>query len=135
MKKAIPYLLFAITLLVVYFAPVGSAHALQIANPHMIADTAKNEVCAGIGLTSGGGCGDSGAQVTKALSAAVSLLSVIAGLVAVVMVIIAGLKFVTSGGDTNKVASAKSSIIYAIIGLVVVALSQMLVHFVFNQVK
>ena len=117
------------------WVPVASAYASPgLSTISGVADTAKNEVCAGIGLA-GNGCGDSGVQVSKALSAAITLLSVIVGIVAVIMVIIAGLKFVTSGGDANKVASAKNAIIYAIIGLVVVAASQMLVHFVFNQVK
>lgn len=119
---------------VVGMAPVANAYALPYATSSVVADTAKNDVCAGIGLA-GNGCGDSGAQVSNALGVAVNLLSVIVGIVAVIMVIIAGLKFVTSSGDTNKVASAKNSLIYAIIGLVVVAASQMLVHFVFNQVK
>jgi hypothetical protein len=46
------------------------------------------------------------------------------------MIIIAGFKYITSGGDTNKVASAKSTLTYAIIGIVVVALAQLIVHFV-----
>ena len=52
-----------------------------------------------------------------------------------VMIIIAGFKYVTSGGDTNGVASAKNTIIYAIIGIVVAALGQILVHFVLTTTQ
>jgi hypothetical protein len=54
--------------------------------------------------------------------------------VAVIMIIVGGLKYITSGGDSNNVSSAKSTIIYAIIGLVVVALAQFIVQFVLNKV-
>jgi hypothetical protein len=49
------------------------------------------------------------------------------------MVIISGFKYVTSGGDPQKVSGAKSTLIYAIVGLIVVALAQILVHFVLQQ--
>src|SRR4029077_20357094 len=52
----------------------------------------------------------------------VNILSVIVGVVAVIMIIWGGFKYITSGGETGKVTSAKNTIIYAIIGLIVVAL-------------
>lgn len=57
-------------------------------------------------------------------------MSIILGAIAVIMIVIGGFKFVTSGGDTNAVASAKNTIIYALVGLVVVALAQVIVHYV-----
>lgn len=136
MKRTLLFLSIGTALLLgaVSLWPVQSVFAATLPPLDLAADTAKNDVCAGIGLV-GGGCGDNGAQVNSAIAVAINLLSVAVGIVAVVMVIVAGLKFVTSGGDANKVAGAKNAIIYAIIGLVVVATAQMLVHFVFNQVK
>jgi uncharacterized membrane protein YuzA (DUF378 family) len=64
----------------------------------------------------------------------VNIFSLIVGIVAVIMIIVGGLKYITSGGDSNNVSSAKSTIIYAIIGLVVVALAQFIVQFVLNKV-
>jgi hypothetical protein len=46
------------------------------------------------------------------------------------MIVLSGFKYITSGGDANKVSSAKSSLVYAIIGLVIVVLAQVIVHFV-----
>lgn len=63
----------------------------------------------------------------------VNFLSFIVGVVAVIMIIIAGLKYITSGGDSNNVASAKNTILYAIVGLVIVALAQVIVRFVLQK--
>jgi hypothetical protein len=43
---------------------------------------------------------------------------------------IAGFKYIASAGDQNKVASAKGTLIYALVGLAVAALTQFLIHFV-----
>lgn len=48
---------------------------------------------------------------------------VFAGAVAVFLIILSGIKFVTSGGDPKQVEGAKHTMTYAIIGLVIVLLS------------
>jgi cytochrome bd-type quinol oxidase subunit 2 len=63
----------------------------------------------------------------------VNIFSVIVGIVAVFMIIVGGLRYITSGGDSSKVNSAKNTILYAIIGLVVVALAQVIVGFVVQR--
>ncbi len=75
----------------------------------------------------------SGVSVNSLIRTIINILSFVVGVVAVIMVIIGGFNYVTSGGDSNKVSSAKNTIIYALVGLVIVALSQVLVQFVFNQ--
>jgi hypothetical protein len=50
------------------------------------------------------------------------------------MIIIGGLRYITSGGRDTGVTSAKNTILYAIIGLIIVALAQLLVRFVLRQV-
>jgi hypothetical protein len=67
------------------------------------------------------------------VSQAINIFSVIVGVIAVVMIIIGGVKYITSGGDANNVTGAKNTILYAIIGLVVVALSQVIVQFVLGS--
>lgn len=96
----------------------------------------KEAVCNGVGLTiSGGGCGDSGAQVSATISNVINLLLIVVGVIAVIVIIVAGLNFITSGGDSNKVTAAKNTIVYAIIGLVVVAFAEVIVHFVISTAK
>ncbi len=91
--------------------------------------TSKETACEGAGI--GKAC-DGGNGLKKAVTAIVNVLTAIVGVAAVIMIIIGGFRYITSAGDANKVSGAKSTIIYAIIGLVVVALAQILVHFVIN---
>ena len=76
------------------------------------------------------GDGDATTKVNNAVSLALNLFSAVVGIIAVVMIIVGGVKYITSGGDSGNVASAKNTILYAIIGLVVVALAQIIVRFV-----
>lgn len=94
-------------------------------------DTTKDQVLGGVGDV-GGKCADSGA--TSIFKTVTNILSLVAGAVAVIMVMISGFKYVTSGGDANKVASAKSTLVFALIGIAIAALAQTLVHFVINKV-
>lgn len=64
----------------------------------------------------------------------VNIFSVIVGIVSVIMIIYGGFRYVTSGGDAGSVSNAKNTIIYALIGLVVVALAQFIVQFVLDKV-
>jgi hypothetical protein len=67
-------------------------------------------------------------------SKVVNFFSVVVGFVSVIMIIYGGFRYITSGGDSGRVGNAKNTLIYAIIGLVIVALAQVLVHFVLNNV-
>lgn len=116
------------------FALPGHASAFALPATY-VADTPQQQICAGVGLTtSDGSCGDQGAQVSTVLKNVINVLSLLVGIITVIMIIISGFRYVTSGGDSGKVASAKNTLIYALIGLVVVALSQGIVLFVLNKV-
>jgi len=78
---------------------------------------------------------DEGTQkIQDIVTTIVNIFSVVVGIVAVIMVIWGGFKYITSGGDQSNVTSAKQTIMYAIIGLVIVALAQFLVQFVLDKV-
>ena len=117
---------------------MGVAAALSVPashNPLLAVNTSsKDDVCSGIGLA-GGNCGDNGQHVSTVVQNIIRVLSIITGIVAVIMLIIGGFKYITSGGDSSKVASAKSTIVYAIVGLIIVALAQVIVQFVIGQTK
>lgn len=97
----------------------------------------RDQVCTGIGIGGGsGGCdANAAAQVGNVLASVINILSLIIGVVAVIMILVAGARFITSGGDASKVAGAKNAIIFALIGLVIVALAQTIVHFVLTTVS
>ena len=128
MKRILASLLVAVTLLPIASLSPALAYAADDSTP-------VGAICGGVGLTTADGtCGDNGAQFSKVLTAIINLLIVIVGIVSVIMLVIAGFNFITSGGDSGKVATARSSVIYALIGLVIVALSELIVHFALGTV-
>jgi hypothetical protein len=72
-------------------------------------------------------------SVQKAISTAINLLSWVVGIAAVMVIIFGGFRYVTSGGDSNKVSSAKNAILFAVVGLIVVAMAQVIVRFTINK--
>ena len=63
-----------------------------------------------------------------------SLIAFGTGVASVIMMIIGGIKYNLSAGDPSKVSSAKNTIIYALVGVVVTAVAAPLILFVANQV-
>jgi hypothetical protein len=63
-----------------------------------------------------------------------NLLALIGGIIVVIMIIVGGIKYVTSSGDSSQVSSAKNTIIYGLIGLVVIALARIIVSVVISKV-
>lgn len=55
-----------------------------------------------------------------------------AGLVAVIMVIVGGFRFVLSRGDSAKVVTARQTILYALVGLVVIIVARQIVLFILS---
>ena len=76
------------------------------------------------------GCGTADNGVNKIIKVAINLISVIAAVIAVIMIIVSGFKYITARGDSNQITSARNSLLYAIVGLVVVAFAQVIVRFV-----
>jgi hypothetical protein len=71
--------------------------------------------------------------VSKLGHKVVNLFSLIIGVIAIIMIIYGGFRYITSGGASERVGNAKNTLIYAIVGLIIVALAQVIVHFVLNQ--
>ncbi len=59
----------------------------------------------------------------------------IVGLLAVIMIIYAGIRFVTAHGDEKQVTGARQTIIYSVVGLIVAIVAYALVNWVFTQFK
>lgn len=65
----------------------------------------------------------------------VNILLFIVGAIAVIMLIVGGIRYVVSGGDQSAVTAAKNTILYAIVGIVVAFLAYAAVDFVINQLN
>src|ERR1017187_733261 len=116
---------------------LAATPAIVIPSTVMAQVDITNSVCGGTGFNlagTGGNCNNtttSGFQTL--LNNVVNIFSAIFGIIAVIMIIVGGLRYITSGGDSSRVGAAKTTIIYALVGLVVVVLAQLIVHFVINQ--
>ncbi|HZM63709.1 MAG TPA: pilin [Candidatus Saccharimonadales bacterium] len=95
----------------------------------------KTEVCKGVTTVAGGSCADGTSDINRIISVFLNIFSVVIGIVAVVMIMVGGFKYITAGGDSSKVTSAKHTIIYALIGIIVVAMAQFLVQFVLQKTQ
>jgi hypothetical protein len=100
----------------------------------------NNGLCAGSNLQftdNPGQCDLSNNNATSSINrivhTVINLMSAVVGVVAVIMIIVGGFRYITSGGNDTSVTSAKNTILYAIIGLVVVALAQVLVRFTLSK--
>lgn len=97
----------------------------------------QGPVACGIELQSGTNCSVNGQmgedKVMGIIRQIINVASLIVGAICVIMIIFGGFRYMISGGESAGVTSAKNTILYAVVGLVVVLLSQALVRFVFAR--
>jgi cytochrome bd-type quinol oxidase subunit 2 len=129
-------------ILIIFLMLVSAMVPLMLNGRQMALADTKSEIIGGVceaaGTTDAQGnpacdASSSPGNVSSTITTIVNLLSAVAGVAAVIMIIIAGLRYVTSGGKEEGIKNAKNTIMYAIIGLVIVALAQLIVHFVLNN--
>jgi len=58
----------------------------------------------------------------------------VAAVIAVLMIVIGSIMFVTSGGNPESAAKARQTIIYAVIGLVISILAEVFVNFILGKI-
>jgi len=135
LRNTIASLLAAATLVVVplavpAFVAADTGATIQSCLGQGTSLTAPSDAgtCDNSGVTAGA------TNVQSIIKTVINIFSFVVGVVAVIMIIVGGFRYITSGGDSGNVSNAKNTIIYAIIGLVVVALAQLIVQFVLNRV-
>jgi len=140
MIQKIKNLILAFSLLATFASPALLPAAATYAMPKTVyANTFTNQECSGSNFDLTGkstDCTDANGSngIGGKIKTLLNLLSAVVGIVAVIMIIYAGFRYVTSAGSESGVKTAKNAIIYAIIGLVVVAFAQIIVHFVITNV-
>lgn len=119
LKLVLPAVIFGVVALAGITATASNAFALSVQEG---AEMARCDGCPDELF------GDAGVfrQVTN-------IILYIVGIIAVIMLIIGGIKYVVSGGDSKKVTDAKNTILYAIIGLAVCFFAFAIVNFVINS--
>ena len=69
-------------------------------------------------------------ELWNVISSGINFLLIAIGTLSVVMIIVGGIRYTTSGGNEKSVTAAKNTIMYAVIGLVVALLAGAIVNFV-----
>lgn len=121
-----------------FVAVLGLAFTPLLA-PSAQAINVFNGACEG---GSGGGEGGSSSSICGAaeqdsaeniIKNVINAILVVLGMIAVVMIVIGGIRYATSNGDASGIKGAKDTILYAVVGLVVAILSYAIVNFVLDR--
>lgn len=62
------------------------------------------------------------------------IIGSLAGAVAVIAMVLAGIRYISSGGDPDQISRAKNTIIYGAIGLIVIVLGQVIINAILNRI-
>ena len=68
------------------------------------------------------------------INKAANIIAIITGIAAVIMIIIGGFNYITSGGNTEKAALGRRQVLYAVVAVAVVALAWTLTSFIMNLI-
>ena len=89
--------------------------------------------CVKDGVNKAGGSASKTTDAGEIIQTIVRVLLFLIGAVSVIMIIIGGFRYVISQGDSGAVTSAKNTILYAVIGLIVAIFAWAIVDFVIDN--
>lgn len=96
----------------------------------------------GVGSAAGGGssvagtasggtiCDSQGDDFYEIMKTIINTILMVLGMVAVIMIVIGGIRYTTSNGEASQIQSAKNTVLYAVVGLIVAILAFAIVNFV-----
>lgn len=128
MKRLLLSILVALQVILASTVPVLAVTGNDLF-PDCTGKAADSSVCKDSKVTTNPIYGPDGVLTTVA-----DIIAAIVGVAAVIVIIVAGINYMMSQGDSSKVQTAKNAIIYAVIGLIVVSLARALVGFVATKV-
>jgi magnesium-transporting ATPase (P-type) len=129
---------FKIFLLTVGFLTSLSFNLLPAAVSAQVDGLRCGANSAATGDDSGHGCAkapENAPSLNETIAKAINVISSLVAVASVIMIIVGGFRYVTSGGDSTKTGSARNTIMNAIIGLVIAVFAQVIVRFVLHSVK
>jgi hypothetical protein len=123
MKKILLLLLSVFSISMFALAPATA----QAANCDNAADKSSPACQVKDGSDATGGKGQ---QLQPKLKTIVNIMLFVLGAVAVIMIVIGGIRYTLSNGDASQISGAKNTILYSVIGLIVALLAYAIVNFV-----
>lgn len=94
---------------------------------------ASSIISGSAGAACGSNCG--GSSITGLFTAITNILIYLIGAISVIMIIIGGLRYVLSNGDPKSAESARNTILYSVIGIIIAIAAYAIVTFVTSNVK
>ncbi len=126
MLKKIKFTALSLFAVLSLSAIIPPAFALSTAHAATAAESIKQ------GSDKVGGS-DNKVTLEQGIKNVVNVLLFLIGAIAVIMIIIGGLRYVTSNGDASATKGAKDTILYAVIGIIVAILAYAIVNFVIDS--
>lgn len=78
-------------------------------------------------------CKSQGDSATSMVQIVINLLLYVLGIIAVIMIVVGGIRYTTSNGNASQIKEAKDTILYSVVGLIVAMLSFAIVNFVLGR--
>lgn len=131
--KKIFSLAVSFILVVICLGAAPAAHAVDIISPGCSSSDATSTpgICQGNPSAK-----DSQNPIfgpTGIMTTVVRLLSIVIGVAAIIVIIIAGISMMVANGDANAVSTARRNILYALVGVAIAGVAQIIVAFVLNK--
>jgi hypothetical protein len=123
MKKIITAIITVFTMVMMPLTPVAAVNVFQ----DCTGAAADTSICKAAGKDKLFGAGGIWNRI-------LNVFTTIIGAVAVLMIIVGALRYVTSNGEPAQLTGAKNTIMYAAIGLVLAAMSNAIVNFVLTNI-
>lgn len=105
----------------------------------VVANAGAAGVCDISGASQSTYCQDQGKASTSnnpiigIIKTAINIVSYMAGVAAVVAILISSIKFMTANGDQNSISSAKKTLVFAAVGIIIVLIAQSIVAFALKK--
>jgi glucose uptake protein GlcU len=102
--------------------PTADVSAINLTKDACTLD-ASSPICAAVQK-------DNAADMTKKI---INTMLYVLGIIAVIMIVVSGIRYTTSAGDASKVKAAKDTLTYSVVGLVVAIFAFAIVNFVITR--
>jgi hypothetical protein len=129
MNKFKLLLLTLLSPIVVLGVSPQAAGAFSLFGDNVCSGNAKNSPTCQQAKKEGGNDNNRITGPKNIIKTAATIMALVTGIAAVIMIIISGFTMVTSGGNSESVASARRRLIAAVIGLIIVALAWTIITF------
>ena len=116
----------------IFFVTVITSLALVVFPVAAQITQVGGEDCSALGISCTGS--EDTDSLLNTIVTIVNVLLGLVGIVAAIYLVLGGVRYVMSEGEENQTEKAKKTIIYALIGLIVIGLSAVLVNFIITDV-